>query len=307
MPELPRPVATVSELHLHPVKSCRRIEVEEVVVDDVGLVNDRCWQIVDADGAPVTQRQHDVLAVIQPELLAGGLRLSHPLGHRSSASADIEIPEPDASSPPAKAQSLFRIDVDAWDAGDAAAAWLTELLGEPVRLARLRNGWELPPGYNRWRTPVGFVDASPTLVASTDSFQWLADRASEPFPLNRFRPNIVISGADPWAEDTWAHFTVGPADCRGTLPWPRCSIPQIEQDNPDDGSARTRHTEPARVLKSHRWCESAPTLTAEARSFVEGNGLFGIGCDIAEPGAVVTIGDPVTVIERADPIIQVPE
>ena len=55
-------------IHIHPVKSCRRIEVDEANVLSTGLAHDRQWQIVDAEGGCVTQRNQPSLATVETAL-----------------------------------------------------------------------------------------------------------------------------------------------------------------------------------------------------------------------------------------------
>ena len=112
MPAESTPAGHVQSLHLHPVKSCRRIDVDEATVGPFGLVGDREWQIVTEKGVPVTQRQQKSLAVLQPSVTDTGLRLSTPSGD------SIDIAEPGPDSPEGLAFSLFRVPVPCLDAGD---------------------------------------------------------------------------------------------------------------------------------------------------------------------------------------------
>ena len=58
----------VEAIHIHPVKSCRRIEVDEAAIVATGLAHDRQWQIVDTEGGCVTQRNHPSLATSETAL-----------------------------------------------------------------------------------------------------------------------------------------------------------------------------------------------------------------------------------------------
>lgn len=286
---------TLTEIHLHPVKSCRRLEVGSATVSAYGLENDRIWQIIDESGAPVTQRQHKQLALVQPELTDDGLRLSAP----EHGSIDIGRSGDAASTIVAK--SLFGVAIEAADGGDQAAAWFSQLLGEPVRLAGVNHaGWTVPSKFEMHDQPLAFVDIAPVLVATTSSLAWLVAQASEPFGMDRFRPNLVVTNEQAWVEDTWEQFTIGEAELTTSLPWPRCAIPQIDQDT------AVRHKEPANVLRSHRWCDAAPSLPGPTQKIVEGNGLFGIGCTIGVPGTQIEIGQHVLVSSVAAPLIAPP-
>lgn len=286
------PSIVLSGISIHPVKSCRRIELDSVEVSESGLLGDREWQIVDEAGRPVTQRQHTVLATIEAIPIGGGLRLSAP------KSGSIEFARPSIAD--RSVQALLGDEVRVGDAGEDAASWLSGVIGETCRLVAMT-----PADPRRIplvdRQPVSFVDGGPVVVASTSSLGFLQDRATEPFGMDRFRPNLVVDGSEPWVEDTWSRFSVGGAMLRQVLPWPRCAIPQIDQDT---GS---RHKEPARVLRSQRWCTAAPTLPTALAGALVGNALFGIACMIEPDGTTLRVGDAVTVEEVTEPVLAAPE
>lgn len=143
------------------------------------------------------------------------------------------------------------------------------------------------------------ADGASVLVVNSASLEWLNDRADEPFGMDRFRPNFTVD-AGAWVEDTWRDLSVGPARLGVGLAWPRCAIPQIDQV---DGS---RHRQPARVLKAHRWCSDASSAHPTLRPILEGNALFGIACSVSQPSATVTIGDDVIVHRTGPRIIDAP-
>jgi uncharacterized protein YcbX len=282
----------VSGLFVYPIKSCRAVALDTAVVTPLGPQGDRTWQVVTDDGREINQRKHPVLATVQPELRPdGGLCITAP----GMAALDVGAPG-DAST---TTRSHFGTAVPAWDAGASAAAWFSELVGLPLRLVAMvdATGWRLPGELDMFQQSAAFTDAAPALVTCEASLNWLRERSAEDFGMERFRPNIVVSGTEPWAEDAWATFTVGEAELRTGLPWPRCAIPQVDQRTGE------RCSEPAKVLRSHRWCTSAPALSATLRAVVEGNALFGFGCAIGPVGAAVRLGDAVTVHTTAPPVL----
>ncbi len=283
---------TLTAIHVYPIKSCRAVALEAATVVEIGLLGDRTWQVVDGVGGEVNQRQQRVLATVQPELVSdGGLRIMAP----SMPTIDVDPPGPQTTT----VKSHFGGPVPASDAGDEAAAWFSKLTGDSVRLVAMVDacGWRLPGDLDVFGQNAPFSDAAPILMTAVRSLDWLRDRASEDFGMDRFRPNLVVSGTDPWEEDTWRSFTIGEAELRGVLPWPRSAIPQIDQ------VTAARHTEPARVLRHHRWCAEAPAFTGPFREILQGNGLFGIGCSIGPSGATVRIGDTVNVITTAPAVL----
>lgn len=291
---------TLVGLHLHPIKSCRRVEVDRAAIGANGLDGDRAWQVVGAEGTPLTQRQHSVLAAVQPEVLAGGLRVTAP------GRGFVDVASPTTGQSVIDVKTLFGVTIEARDAGAEAAAWFTDLLGEPARLVGvLPENWRPLPGeFDVWKQPISFADASPVLVASRQSLEWLQKRATEPFGMERFRPNLIVDADQPWAEDAWRAFRVGGAELVQHLPWPRCAIPQIDQD--PEGLEPVRSNEPAKVLRQHRWCSAAPTVPEKFRRIVEGNGLFGVACTIGPIGGYVTVGDAIVVDSLQTPVLPMP-
>lgn len=285
---------SVSAIHIYPIKSCRAVSVAQATVTEIGLAEDRRWQILGTEERRgVTQRKHRTLAVIQPELADdGGLRLTAP----GMGEITVELP----SGPVISVDSHGRVPVDARDAGDEAAHWLSEFMGVPLRLVRMDgdSGWRLPPDHDVFGQAAPFTDAAPLLVTNVASLDWLVERSSELFDMDRFRPNLAVVGAEPWAEDTWDRFEVGEAALRAVVPWPRCAIPQVDQDTAE------RHKEPAKVLKAHRWCTEAPSIDGPFRESIEGNSLFGVACTVGPPGATIAVGDPLRVISTRTPVLE---
>lgn len=285
----------LARIHIHPVKSCRAVEIDRVEMTHRGLAGDRLFQVVDADARPVTQRQEPRLATVRPTLVDGGLRLDAD-GHSA-----IEVATPTAND--TIASSLLGTPVAAGDAGDDAAAWFSDVLGAPVRLVAITDDSEHRVLFPGAEMHIGWADGASVLVANSASLAWLNERAAESFGMDRFRPNLTVD-ADPWVEDTWRDVSIGAARLGVGLAWPRCAIPQIDQI---DG---TRHREPAKVLKAHRWCSHAPSVPAALRPVLEGNALFGIACsvdDTNEPRATVAVGDEVIVHRTGPRIIDAPQ
>ena len=288
---------SLTGITIHPIKGCRRVDLDSVVVTQTGLDGDRAWQVVtvpDQDGAfgeAVTQRQNAALATVVPVPIDGGLTISAP------EVGTIDVKRPDAND--VTVHALIGDEVACADAGDEAAEFFTEVLGIGARLAALTPESSRPMRLFRGRL-TGFADAAPVLVANMASLNDLVDRASEPFGIERFRANLIVTNNEPWSEDTWTDFSIGDADLVARVEWPRCSVPQIDQDTGE------RHREPALVLRKHRWCDTAEGFSPGLRGMLEGNAMFGIGCTIDPEGAVLSVGDPVTVTATGPPLLDPP-
>ncbi|MEZ4669598.1 MAG: MOSC domain-containing protein [Anaerolineae bacterium] len=57
----------------------------------------------------------------------------------------------------------------------------------------------------------------------------LAERGVDPVPMNRFRPNVVVAGAEAFAEDTWHIVQIGSMVMDVVKPCARCAIPTVDQ------------------------------------------------------------------------------
>ena len=242
---------------IHPVKSTAIRPVQRAVVRPWGLAGDRRWMVVDGDGTLVTARElHGLFRVVAdtPETnadVAAPLRLSAE-GHVS-----IEVAEPDGAALPVR---LHRHDLLARPADPEANAWLRQALGrddltlvwcdDPTRRA-------LNPSYSRTGEHTAFADGYPVTLASLDSLarlnDWIAEGAlergepvPEPLPIGRFRPNLVVAGADAFAEDGWRHVQVGDVTFRKAKDVDRCVMTTISVDD------LTTAKEPIRTLARHR-------------------------------------------------------
>lgn len=273
----------VTALHLHPIKACGRVEVERATIGPYGLAGDREWQLVSGDQF-VTQRTHPQLATLRPTLTDDGIVLD-----------DLAVTRPAAVDTTAP---TYTGDVPAADAGDEAAEWFTRFLGQPVRLVGIAPGYERSFPMLFGEQQMAFSDGASILVVSAASHRYLAERAKEPFGIERWRPNIVVDGGEPWAEDTWRALRVGEATVTLRHPWPRCAVPQVDQETGE------RHHEPAVVLKAHRWCAALPDAEPILQAVLCGNALFGVTASAEPIGAEIAVGDEVEVLTTSEALLR---
>ncbi|MBB2202515.1 MOSC domain-containing protein [Gluconacetobacter tumulisoli] len=264
----------VSALHVYPVKSLGVITVAEGWLGPCGLDDDRRWLVVDPDGGFLTQRQIARMALVAVGRQPGGLTLAMP-GHSTLA---VDVPPADAVRQPVR---VWGDTVPAVDAGLAAADWLSAVLGRPCRLVYLHDTSARPadPAYAPPGSTVGFADGFAALLATPESLAALNDALPAPVPMDRFRPNIVISGATPWAEDEWRLVAIGQAVLRIVKPCSRCIMTTIDQQT-------ARIPDPREPLQ---------TLSRTRRA--KGGVMFGQNAAVIRPGRIA-VGDPVMVMER---------
>ncbi|MBT2544959.1 MOSC domain-containing protein [Streptomyces sp. ISL-44] len=239
----------VQALHVHPVKSVAGTAPDEVAVEPWGLSGDRRWALVDTGGTVITQRQQPRLALAAARPVGGGgIALSAP----GMPELLVEVPGPGVLEPVV----LFGKKVETVVAASAAADWFSAYLGVPARLVHLDDPAvrrPVDPDYALPGETVSLADAYPLLIttlASLDALNALiaqGDHPQEgPLPMNRFRPNVVVAGAEAWAEDGWRRIAIGDAVFRGVRECGRCIVTTTDQRTAERGK------EPLKTLAAHR-------------------------------------------------------
>lgn len=269
----------IAALYTYPVKSCGGIVHRRLAFDARGPVHDRAWMVVDAAGDFQSLRSLPALAQVATALEAGALRLSVP------GLPDLRLPL-ERPAAPAVPVVVWRDTCDAVDEGDEAAAWFSQHLGRPVRLVRMADSFRraVSPRYAPGPASVGFADAFPALVISEASLddlnRRLAARGQAPVPMARFRPNIVVGGCPPYAENGWRAIQAGQMTLDLVKPCGRCVATTVEP-----GTGRVPDPrEPLATLSAYRQRDGAV--------------LFGQNAVHRAPGELA-VGDPVAILETA--------
>jgi len=95
---------------------------------------------------------------------------------------------------------------------------------------------------------VSFADGYPFLLIGESSLADLNERLACPIPMNRFRPNFVVSGSRAYDEDAWKRIRIGATLFHVVKPCGRCVITTIDQE----AGVRTGQQEPLRTLARYR-------------------------------------------------------
>ena len=272
----------VTRLTTYPVKSMAGSSADHATVTAQGLAEDRRWALVDPDGRPVTAREcHALLSVTAEPVGGGAVRLVTSQGEAQVLSAVT-------SDAPTVEVGFSRVDRLA--VGDeATSAWLSDHLDRPVRLVRLADPTAREIGAAHGGRPgesMSLADAGPILLVSQTSVQrlrdWVLEESQQEWvgpedAVERFRPNVVVDGEEPFAEDGWQRLTIGGTTYRQGELCDRCVMTTIAPDTLETTA------EPIRTLARHRrW---------------DGTTWFGVRLvPELDPGAVadVRVGDPVT-------------
>lgn len=257
--------AHIQRLFIYPVKSCAGIELTESPLCEFGLDLDRAWMVVDANGDFVTQRELPRMALIKPQLKMNELILRAP----GMLALHVNI---DAVEAPAQV-TVWHDTVSAYDMGAVAAQWFTDFLsltdaGLPGANAPKFRMVRFDPDHKRlanltWTQGVEamtqFADGFPMLVLSQASLDALNAKlvaaGQAAVGIERFRPNIVLSGVDAHDEDRLNELTIatteGPVALSLVKPCPRCPIPNIDPktaiSSPTVGDMLQTYRQDARV------------------------------------------------------------
>lgn len=265
----------LSSLYRFPLKSGSAELLEEGRCDELGLSGDRRWMVVDAStGKFLTQRVLPQMALLSARWQGeAAVLLSAP----GMDMLRVSVPGSDSLM---RGVLIWRETLQAPDAGDAAAAWLTRLLGRPCRLVHLPNarGIQIDQDYAQPGELTGFSDGFPFLLIGQRSLDDLSARVGQLLDVRRFRPNLVIADAAPYAEDGWRRIRIGDMEFRVVKPCSRCIIPTIDPLNGEQSPTR----EPLATLMTYRKGQ--------------GGVFFGQNL-IAEGTGVLQVGMPVEVLE----------
>ncbi|TDD59405.1 MOSC domain-containing protein [Kribbella antibiotica] len=268
-------VARVAALVHYPVKGLSGVPVKQAEFGPAGVIGDRNFMLVDPDGTFLSQRTVPAMAALRAELAGDVLRLSAP------GAPDLDVPiQYDGKR---RDVSLFNAWFGLGVAQDAAAdEWLSDRLERPVGLVRVTPEHERP-GWGVHRGGTGFGDAHALLITSLASLdglnQRIVERGGEAIPMNRFRPNLVVSGwSEPHTEDRVLRMAIGPVEIGYSARAIRCAVPTVDQ-----ATGQKRGPEPTRTLASYR---REPTY---------GGGVsFGMKAAVLTSGTV-TVGDEILV------------
>ena len=271
----------LSELNIYPIKSCRGISLAESVVEERGLQFDRRWMLVDENNRFLTQREYPVMATIATRIEDGQLRVES-----GGQSLSINARTPTVGEERVAVWSS-RVRADVYS--DELNEFFSQALRTRVRLVTMSNA-KRPVNY--WYRVhkgdnVSLADAFPFLVIGQGSLDELNRRLTEggaaAVPMNRFRPNFVVKGSEPFAEDTWKRVRIGGTVFHVVKACARCPIPTIDQETGERHSS-----EPTRTLAEFRM----------VRRRGKNKILFGQNLIADVAGGTVHLGDEVEVLEH---------
>lgn len=291
----------IAEINIYPIKSLKGISLEYSHVEKRGLRYDRRWMLTDREGMFFSQREEPRMALVNVELGSGVLDVS------ADGFGGLHIPlEPDSGE--RRRVVVWQSEVDALAYGGSVSEWFSDVLGRNCQLVLMPESSErhVNERFDSGSDIVSFADGYPLLLIGEGSLEVLNERLHDryrdeeygeklPLPMNRFRPNLVVKGSEPFAEDRWAKIQIGEATFRVVKPCARCVMTTIDQDR-----GVTDGKEPLKTLASFRLAKDAFPDTFEAFGHTPTAVLFGENLIPVNPGAEIRMGDEAEVLEYRD-------
>jgi uncharacterized protein YcbX len=269
---------TVSKIFIYPIKSLGGIAVSSAFVTDRGLQYDRRWMLIDEHNTFLTQREIATMALFGVAIQKEDLLVTHKPG-----GAAILIPF--------KPQTNEMLTVEVWSdqckavvVSHEANQWFSDKLGINCRLVYMPDAVNrrVDGRYATNKEIVSFADGYPMLLIGQSSLDDLNSRLQEKLTIQRFRPNIVFTGGEPFEEDELEVFKIKDILFYGVKLCARCVVTTIHPDTAITGK------EPLRTLATYR---------------MRNNNIY-FGQNLLHKGeGWIEIGDTIEVIKRKEGVM----
>lgn len=271
-------MATLSRLFIHPVKSMQGIGLTHAFADISGMAFDRIFMITEPDGTAITARQFPAMVRFTPAVLHDGLHLTAPDGSSALVRFADFVGQP---SPTAVWSSKFTSRI----APDAINQWLTPFFKRDVQLRWLGDDLTRRVKHHD-AVPLSFADGFPFLLTNEASLRDLQQRCRASVRMEQFRPNLVVTGAQAWEEDSWKTLRIGDVIFDAVKPCSRCIFTTI---SPEKG-------------QKHPSAEPLSTLQSFRTNPANGDVDFGQNL-IARNSGVIRVGDEVEILTTGPAIV----
>jgi len=259
----------LQEIYLYPIKSLGGISVQEALVEERGFRHDRRWMLVDKKGDFVTQRQHPQLALLQVAISETQLEVFSKGDDSRRIAFDLDL------------VSNQELQVSIW--GDQVLArvvsvevsrWFSDFLQMELDLVVMPESShrKMDPRYAVQGESVSFADGMPYVMIGQASLDELNGRLADPVGMDRFRPNLVFSGGEAYAEDQFKKLQIGEVEFQVVKPCARCVLITVNQQTGEKGK------EPLATLATYRTVNNKVYFGQNAVALTQG---------------IVRVGDPI--------------
>jgi uncharacterized protein YcbX len=259
----------VQNLYLYPIKSLGGISVPEAFVEERGFRYDRRWMLVDKKGDFVTQRQHPQLALLQVSLSKTQLEVVSKGDPSQRIAFDLGL-----VSDQELQVSIWGDQVLARVVSAEVSRWFSDFLQMELDLVVMPESSQrkMDPRYAVQGESVSFADGMPYVIIGQASLDELNGRLADPVGMDRFRPNLVFSGGEAYAEDQFKQLQIGEVEFQVVKPCARCVMITVDQEK------GTKGKEPLATLATYRSQGSKVYFGQNAVALTQG---------------IVRVGDPI--------------
>jgi uncharacterized protein len=235
----------LSEIWIYPIKSLGGIRLRSSKVMEKGLQHDRRWMLIDSSNTFMTQRVYPTMALFKLEIFESSFKITF-------RGDSIELPFAHSTLPTEIKSTVWDDHVITFEVSKSFSNWFSEKLGIDCKLVSFpeKNSRPVDPRYKINNENVSLADGYPFLIIGQSTLNDLNSRLSNPVPMNRFRPNFVFTGGQPYEEDSWKQFTIGKNKFAGVKPCGRCVLTTVDQQTGEKGK------EPLATLAKYRQREN---------------------------------------------------
>ncbi|MBT1702078.1 MOSC domain-containing protein [Chryseosolibacter indicus] len=239
---------TLSEIWIYPIKSLGGIKLNSAKVLEKGLALDRRWMLVDEYGTFLTQRVYSTMAFFKLSLDHDRITITYKNPHQSTESPSLIIDTNAPALGEVLKAKIWDDDIEVVEVDTKISEWFSSLLNFKCKLVNFPENKPraVDARYKVNEENVSLADAYPFLIIGQASLDYLNDKLAEPLPMNRFRPNFVFDGGEPYEEDNWRHFSIGKNRFVAVKPCARCVLTTVNQDTAVKGP------EPLATLAKYR-------------------------------------------------------
>lgn len=258
----------ISRLYIYPIKSLGGISLTTARITDRGLEHDRRWLLIDENNRFLSQRENAQMALFKQQINEDVFTVTY-----TADGTSIQIP-----LHPLKPNI---VEVTIWDdtctaqyVSDAVDEWFSDKLGINCRLVYMPDDTlrQTDPRYANEGSITSFADAYPALIIGQASLDDLNSRLATPLPMDRFRPNIVFTGGEPYSEDTMHHISINGMDMYGVKLCARCIMTTIDQ------TTAQKNKEPLKTLATYR--RKGNKILFGQNLTMQGGGLLNVGDEL---------------------------
>ncbi len=219
------PNIILSDIYIYPVKSLTGIRMSSWSVTETGFKYDRQWMLIDEDRQFLSQRRLPKMALLKATITERHLIVS-------ALGIDDLVLELEPQSDEIINSTIWHDQVDTIAVSAEADQWFSRFLGINCRLVYQPDTVtrHVNPNFAKPTDKAALSDGFPFLLISEKSLATLNKAMNLEISMTRFRPNLIVSGCNSYAEDTWRQITIGSIGFRLPKPCSRCSVPTIDPE-----------------------------------------------------------------------------